>query len=56
MFGSERAGYKLRWSWMRLDPGQNRTAAATAAAQDNHFFGIVGLENEVRLIGHGEDF
>ena len=55
MVGSKGAGHKFRWSWMGLDPGQNRAAGATAAAQDNHFFGIVGLKNEVGLVGHGED-
>ena len=55
MFSPERAGHELRWPWVRLDSGQNRTTAATAAAHDNHFLGIVGLENEVSLIGHGED-
>ena len=55
MFSSEWAGHELRWSWMRLDAGQNRATAATAAAHDNQFLRIVGLEDQVSLVGHGED-
>ena len=55
MSGSEWAGHKLGRSWMRLDPGQNCTTAATAAAHDNQFLRIVGLENEASLVGDRQD-
>ena len=55
VLSSEWAGHELGWSRMRLDPGQNRTTAATAAAHDNQFLRVVRLENEVGLVGHGED-
>jgi hypothetical protein len=40
---------------MRFEAGQNPTTAAAAATHDNQFPRIVGLENEVSLVGHGED-
>jgi hypothetical protein len=55
MLSSEWAGHYFGRLWMRLETGQNSTTAATAATHDNHFLRIVGLENEVSLVGHGED-
>jgi hypothetical protein len=40
---------------MRFETGQNPTTAAAAAAHDNQFPRIVGLENQVSLVGYGED-
>ena len=55
MSSSEWAGHHFGWPWMRLETGQNPTTAATAATHDNHFPGIVGLEDQVGLVGQGED-
>jgi len=55
MFGHEGAGHHFRWPRMALDTGQNRAAAAAAAAHKSDIPGIAGLENQVGLIGLGED-
>jgi hypothetical protein len=40
---------------MQFETGQNPTTAATAATHDNQVPRIVRLENEVSLVGYGED-
>jgi len=55
MPGNEVAGHQLRWPRVALDTGQNRTAAAAAAAHKSDVLGIAGLENQVGLLGLGKD-
>ena len=55
MSSSERTDNEFGWPWMSLDTGQNPTTAATAATHDNHFPRIVGLEDQVSLVGYGKD-